>query len=89
MLNRRRRVTVYDMGHTLTIRTDEHLHKALRERAQILGKTVSALAREILNDALAERPLSARAGHLRGKLEIPAGTSDAWRQQIRERNWRS
>lgn len=80
---------MYDMGHTLTIRTDERLNDALRQRARMLGKTVSAVAREILNDALAARPLSARTGHLKGKLELPSDSSDVWRRQIRERNWRS
>ena len=82
-------VTVYDMGHTLTVRTDEGLQKALRKRAQVQGKTVSGLVREILKKALVERPLSARAGHLKGKLELPREPSDTWSKRIRDRNWRS
>jgi plasmid stability protein len=76
------------MRTTLTIRADEKLRAALRKRAAIQGKTVSELAREILSEALEERPMSARTGHLRGQLDLPSDTSDPWRQQIRERNWR-
>ena len=32
--------------------------------------------------------MSARIGHLQGRLESPPDTSDAWRKKIRERNWR-
>jgi hypothetical protein len=100
------------MGTTLTLRTDEELRAALRRKAELQGKTVSELAREILTEALAERPLSERVGHLRGRLPShpsssaregkklreprrkgpePAasgGASDAWRDQLRRRNWR-
>ena len=76
------------MGKTLTIRTDEQLREALEERAALQGKSVSELAREILSDAVSERPLGSRIGHLRGKLKLPADTSDPWRKQIRKRNWR-
>jgi plasmid stability protein len=76
------------MRTTLTIRTDEHLREALEERAALQGKTVSELAREILADAVSERPLGARIGHLRGQLKLPPTSSDPWRQQIRKRNWR-
>lgn len=76
------------MRATLTIRADEKLRAALRKRAATQGKTVSELAREILNEALEERPMSLRTGHLRGQLDLPSDTPDRWRQQIRERNWR-
>ncbi|MBW8878825.1 MAG: ribbon-helix-helix protein, CopG family [Acidobacteria bacterium] len=76
------------MRATLTIRADEKLRAALRKRAAIQGKTVSELAREILNEALEERPMSSRTGHLRGQLDLPSDTSDPWRKQLRERNWR-
>ena len=66
---------------------DEKLREALRERATLQGKTVSQLAREILSEALEERPLAARIGHLRGRLKLPPDTSDALRE-IRARNWR-
>jgi plasmid stability protein len=73
---------------TLTIRTDEKLREALRKRAALQGKTVSELAREILSEALEERPMIAQIGHLQGRLKHPSDTSDAWRKKIRERNWR-
>lgn len=74
---------------TLTVRTDEELRDALERRARSEGKTLSSLVREILEEALAERPLVARAGHLKGCLELPQDTDDPWRRQLRDRNWRS
>lgn len=74
---------------TLTIQTDEKLHAALRERAELQGKTISELAREILSEAVALRPLRDRIGHLRGQLaSLPEEDPDPWRRQIKERNWR-
>jgi len=77
------------MSTTLTVRTDETLRQALRRRAAAQGKTISTLVREILEDALAERSFAARAGHLKGRLDLPPADEDPWRQQLRERNWRS
>jgi plasmid stability protein len=77
------------MSTTITLRTDEALREALRQRAKAQGKSVSEVIREILENALAERPLAARAGHLKGKLQLPSSLDDPWRQQLRERNWRS
>lgn len=76
------------MRTTLTIRTNEKLREALQKRAALQGKSVSGLAREILSEALEERPMAARIGHLQGRLKLPAEASDAWRKKIRERNWR-
>ncbi len=76
------------MRTTLTIRADENLLEALKTRAAAHGKSVSEVAREILSDALAERPLSERIGHLRGQLDLESGASDPWRDRLRERNWR-
>jgi len=76
------------MRTTLTIRTDERLREALQKRAAIQGKSVSELAREILSEAVAERPLSERVGHLRGQLDLRSGSSDPWRKNLRKRNWR-
>lgn len=76
------------MRTTLTIRTDENLLDALKARAAVQGKSVSEVAREILSEALAERPLSERIGHLRGQLGLEPGASDPWRDRLRERNWR-
>ena len=80
--------TVYMRTTTLTIRTDEGLREALQKRAEVQGKTVSELAREILTEAVSERPLAESVGHLRGQLDLSSGDSDPWRQQLRERNWR-
>lgn len=74
---------------TLTIPTDEKLQEALQERAAMQGKTVPELAREILSEAMAERPLAERIGHLRGRLHLQKDTSDPWRAHLRESNFRS
>ncbi len=72
---------------TLTVRTDKRLRQALEDRAQSAGKTLSELVREILKEAVTERPVAERAGHVKGRLNLPAPSED-WRRQIRERNWR-
>ena len=77
------------MSTTITIRTDESLQAALAERAEAQGKTLSALVREILFEALSDRPVEARAGHLKGRLRLFGTNDDAWRSRLRERNWRS
>lgn len=76
------------MRATLTIRTDEKLRDALQKRAAIQGKSISQVAREILSEAVEERPLAERTGHLRGQLELSAKASDPGRQRLKERNWR-
>lgn len=76
------------MSTTLTIRTDETLRKVLARRAEAQGKTVSELVREILEDAVSERPLAEKIGHLRGGLRLSQKPSDKWRRQIRDHNWR-
>ncbi len=76
------------MSNTLTIRTDEALRQALQERAKAEGKTLSETVRQLLAEALRERPLSARAGHLKGRLKRAPKKDDLWRSQLRERNWR-
>jgi hypothetical protein len=74
---------------TLTIPADEKLHEALQERAAKQGKTVPELAREILSEAVAERSLAERIGHLRGQLHLEKDASDLWRAYLRESNFRS
>lgn len=76
------------MSTTLTIRTDEALRKALEARARARGTTVSEVAREILRDALDDRPLGAKTGRLRGTLALGREQAEPWRQALRERNWR-
>jgi hypothetical protein len=75
------------MRSTITIRADAALRDALGKRAKSEKKTVSEVVREILEDALVERPLAERVGRTRGSLKIAEGLS-AWQRQIRERNWR-
>lgn len=81
---------VYDvhMSTTITIRTDEELRAALEERARARGTTLSEVAREILRSAVEARPLEARTGHLRGKLNLRQRPEEPWRETLRERNWR-
>jgi plasmid stability protein len=76
------------MSTTITIRADEPLRKVLDRKAAASGMTVSALVREILEEALTERPLRVRAGHLKGRLALPRKTSEPWRIRLRRRNWR-
>jgi hypothetical protein len=75
------------MSTTITVRTDKTLRDALLKRAKIERKSVSVVVREILVDALVERPLSERVGRSRGSLRI-AEAHTAWQRQIRDRNWR-
>lgn len=79
---------MYHMSTTLTVRTDEELDTALRRRAREEGLSLSELVRRVLEDAVRDAPLADRAGHLRGRLRLHEDTADAWRAQIRERNWR-
>jgi hypothetical protein len=75
------------MSTTITIRTDRSLRDALVKKATTEKKTVSEVVREILENALVERPFAERVGRTRGSLRI-AETSAAWQRQIRDRNWR-
>ena len=75
------------MGKTLTVRTSEELRAILERRAAGLGKSASELVREILEEALADRPISERTSHVKGRLELPCA-ADLWRRQLKGRNWR-
>jgi plasmid stability protein len=77
------------MSTTLTIRTDDALREALEKRASAQGKSVSEVAREILRNALEERALEQRTGHLRGRLSLAQKETETWRRTLRQRNWRS
>jgi hypothetical protein len=72
---------------TLTVRTDKRLRQALEDRAQSTGKTLSEVVREILEEAVTERPVAERAGHVKGRLNLPT-PPEGWRRQLKERNWR-
>lgn len=65
------------------------MREALEERAQAQGLTVSELVRRLLEEAISERPLAQRVGHLKGRLELSDPGADAWRSRLRERNWRT
>lgn len=88
LLHRTQRITLNYMSTTLTVRTDEGLRRALKDRAELEGKTLSALVREILEDALVARRVEDRVGHLKGRLQLPDDDGAPWRRQIRQRNWR-
>ena len=64
------------------------MRQALERRARDQGMTVSELVRKILEEAISERPLAQRVGHLKGRLELPDAKSDPWRENLRDRNWR-
>ena len=72
---------------SITIRADKALRDALAERAADQNTTISEVVRTILEQALLERPLASRVGHLRGSLELEQPT-EPWRQQLRKHNWR-
>jgi hypothetical protein len=76
------------MNKTLTIRLDADQQQKLGQTAKMLDKSVSELVREILSEALAERSIGARAGHVKGRISLPAQPRDAWARKIKERNWR-
>jgi predicted DNA-binding protein len=75
------------MDKTITIRLDSEQDKALTRRAQTLGKTRSAVVRELLAQALSETPVSERAGHLRGSVQL-GKPKDSWAKHLRKQNWR-
>jgi hypothetical protein len=77
------------MSTTLTIRTGEALRERLAKRASAQGKTLSQLVREILEDALAERSLGARASHVKGRLLLREQPAEPWRERLRQQDWRS
>jgi hypothetical protein len=76
------------MSTTVTVRIDDDLRRALASRARAQGKTLSAMVREALEGAVAERPLGSRVGHLKGRLRLDSPIAGRWRQKLRERNWR-
>jgi hypothetical protein len=77
------------MSATLSLRVDPALRAALQQRAVTLDKSISELVCEILREALMERPLGNRIGHLKGRLNLStASVPERWHDQLRERNWR-
>ena len=76
------------MNVTVTIRLDAEQQKAVADAARREGKSVSAIIREALDRTLTVRPLSARAGHVKGRLRLSRAKRSTWRDTIRTRNWR-
>jgi plasmid stability protein len=77
------------MDTTITVRTDEKLREALEKRAAALGKTLSAVVRDILTEAVAAGPLGEKTARVKGSLKLPRRPTDPWRRELRQRNWRS
>ncbi|HYR43670.1 MAG TPA: CopG family transcriptional regulator [Terriglobia bacterium] len=75
------------MDKTITIRLDREQDEALTRRAKTLGKTRSALVRELLTQALSEIPISEKAGHLKGSVRLQK-PKDGWGKHLRKQNWR-
>ena len=75
------------MDKTITVRLDREQDDALTRRAKTVGKSRSALVRELLAQALSETPISERAGHLKGSVELQK-PKDAWSKHLRKQNWR-
>ena len=75
------------MEKTITIRLDAEQNEALTRRARTVGKSRSALVREILAKALSDETVSERAGHLKGTVPLQKPKS-AWGKHLKEQNWR-
>jgi predicted transcriptional regulator len=75
------------MEKTITIRLDAEQNEALTRRAKTVGKTRSALVREILARALSEQTIAERAGHLKGAVPLRKPKS-GWGKHLKEQNWR-
>ena len=75
------------MENTITIRLGREQDEALTRRAKAVGKTRSAVVREILAKGLVEVPISERAGHLKGSVELRKSEDDR-ATHLRKQNWR-
>ena len=71
----------------LAVRLDEDLREAVNRRAAVEGTTVSGFVRETLRAAVADQPIGERIRHLKGTVRL-GGDGDAWRTELRSRNWR-
>ena len=75
------------MEKTITVRLEREQDEALTRRAKMVGKTRSALIREILAKALSDQPISERAGHLKGILRLEKRKTE-WGKHLKKQNWR-
>jgi plasmid stability protein len=76
------------METTITVRAGETLREELEKRAAAQGKSLSALVRDILTEAVAASSVGERTASMKGGLSLPRRPREAWRRQLRERNWR-
>lgn len=76
-----------DVSKTLTIRLRDEQDEALAKRARALGRTRSAVVRELIDRGLKEPPLGRRVGHLKGRLHLSQPAS-GWPRHLKDRNWR-
>ena len=76
------------MSTTITIRTDDELREELEKRATALGKSLSEVVRDILQEAVGGRTFGERTAHLKGSVSLPRRPTEPWRRQLRQRNWR-
>jgi predicted transcriptional regulator len=76
------------MGATVTVRLDDRQQKALTDAARREGKSISTIVREALDRMLTERPISARAGQVKGRLRLSRSRRSSWKDALRARNWR-
>ncbi len=76
------------MNSTLTIRLDKQQRDALSKRARSEQKSESEVARELLAAGLEHSAAWEDISDLLGSVKLPKATTDPWRKQLRERNWR-
>ena len=76
------------MKTTLTVRLDPRQAKALSDAAKQSGRNISDIVRDALDSALTPRAMAARAGHVKGRLQLSRHAPAAWRDALRARNWR-
>ena len=76
---------------TLTIRLPKAQRDALRRRANLEKRSESALVRELIEREMKQGFDYEQIRHLVGSISSQPEhfADDAWRRQIRERNWRS
>ena len=76
------------MKTTMTLRLTESQANAIEEVSRRLGRSASAIVRDAIDAALAERTLAERAGHYKGAVKASRRGGDSWSTQLRDRNWR-
>ena len=77
------------MSTTITVRADEKLRGELEKRAAALGKSLSDVVRDILEEAVSADSFGERTARLKGSLSLRKRATEPWRRQLRQHNWRS